>query len=253
MIVSPPNAVIAFHTAASLLGFGVVPSRYHRQPVNVGLLNNFVQTIRLAKGTYFRWIGDDDRLEPTCVSRSLQAFDDRVILVTSQLTYTGSDGKTRTSVYDGVGLASDDPVERLREMLRMLNAGDLLIDPLYALVRRALAAAIPRRNMLREDEVFATKLALAGPWAHVPEVLAHRHWEPYRISNLARRLDVPVWQSHFANVLQFREILRVLNRADLTRQQRTSARTAVCRWYLHRQQRTLGHRGRKLVRIAVGH
>ncbi len=42
------------------------------------------------------------------------------------------------------------------------------------MMRRDLAV-LPRRNMLREDEIFAARLALAGPWGHVPVPLAHRH------------------------------------------------------------------------------
>src|SRR3954452_24097369 len=55
---------------------------YHRQPRNVGLLNNFIYAIRHATGTYFRWIGDDDRLEPNFATRCLDAFtaDPRLIL-----------------------------------------------------------------------------------------------------------------------------------------------------------------------------
>jgi glycosyltransferase involved in cell wall biosynthesis len=227
---------------------------YHRQPENIGLLNNFMQTITLAQGSLFRWIGDDDRLEPAYVTRCLEVFaaDPRLILVTTQLAYEGPDGQIETGVYDGKGLGSDDPVDRLVEMLRLLNESRLLIDPLYGLVRRAPVAAIPRRNMLREDEVFATKLALAGPWGHLPEVLAHRSWKHERIGNVARRLGVPAWQSHFSTTLQCREILRAVRAADLAGGQRRRARVAVGRMYLRRQRRTVAHRGRKLVRMATG-
>lgn len=226
---------------------------YHRQPENIGLLNNFIHTMRKATGTFFRWIGDDDRLEPTFVSRCLREFaqDERLILVTTGVTYTGPDGVAESAVYDGTGLRSDDPVERFTEILRLLNQSHLMIDPLYGMIRRAPAAAIPRRNMLREDEVFAAKLALAGPWGHVPEVLAHRNWKHERLGTIAQRLGVPVWQSHFVNTLQCREILRWLPDAELTDEQRRRARVAVYRMYLRRQQRTVVHRSRKLLRLAT--
>jgi glycosyltransferase involved in cell wall biosynthesis len=226
---------------------------YHRQPENIGLFNNFVRTIGLAHGTYFRWIGDDDRLAPTFVSRCLREFaeDPRLILVTTQLMYAGSDGDAQTARYDGTKLRSADPVERFTELLRLLNESHLLIDPLYGMVRRAPAAAIPRRNMLHEDQVFALKLALAGPWGHVPAVLAHRGWKHDRIKDIARRLGVPPWQSHFANTLQCREILRWLPQADLSRAQRSEAAAAVYRMYARRQARTVRHRSLKLLRMAT--
>ncbi|GAA4514402.1 MULTISPECIES: glycosyltransferase family 2 protein [Nonomuraea] len=223
---------------------------YHRHPENVGLLNNFVHAARVSRGAYVRWIGDDDRLDPPCVSRGLAAFaaDERVVLVTTQVAYTGPDGVPRTAAYDGTALSSGDPVTRFAELLRLLNESHLLIDPLYGMLRRSVATGIPRRNMLREDEVFAAKLALAGPWAHVPEVLAHRNWRVERISGVARRLGVPAWQSHLANTLQCRELLSWLGRAGLTEDQRRRARVEVLRMYARRQRRTVTHRGRRVGR-----
>ncbi|MFJ2028463.1 glycosyltransferase family 2 protein [Streptosporangium sp. NPDC087985] len=225
---------------------------YHRQPRNVGLLNNFIHAGRVARGTFFRWVGDDDWLAPQCVSRSLRAFeqDERFILVTTQVAYTDPDGTTQTGVYDGTGLLSDDPVERFAEMLRMLNESHLLIDPLYGLMRRDRVVDIPRRNMLREDEVFAAKLALAGPWGHVPEVLAHRNWKHERLGAVGRRLGVPAWQAHFSSTLQYREILRWLRESGLADEQRRRARAAAHRMYARRQWRTASHRSRTLMRLA---
>ncbi|MGH3864459.1 glycosyltransferase family 2 protein [Actinokineospora sp.] len=227
---------------------------YHRYPVNVGLLNNFVGAMRLSKGRYFRWVGDDDWLAPDCVSHALAEFaaDDRRVLVTTQVAYTGADGITRTDDgYDGVKLASADPIVRFTEILRLLNESPLLIDPLYGLVRRGPVAPIPRRNMLKEDEVFATKLALAGPWGHVPKVLAHRNTRTERIASIARRLGVPPWQAHLSSALQAREMFRWLPHAGLTPEQLRSAQVAVGRMYLRRQRRTYAHRGRKLVGMAA--
>ena len=226
---------------------------YVRQPENIGLLNNFVATINIARGTYFRWIGDDDRLEPGYATRCVRAFTDdpRLILVTSQVAYTGPTGDVQTAAYEGHGLGSSDPVERLIEMLRLLNESHLMIDPLYGMVRRSEVALISRRNMLREDEVFATKLALAGPWAHIPEVLALRHWKHERIGQVARRLGVPTWQSHLSHTLAFREMMRWLRQSDLDPQQRHRARSAVRWWYVRRQQRIAARRWRKLVRVTL--
>jgi hypothetical protein len=227
---------------------------YYRQPDNVGLLDNFISAIQIARGTYFRWIGDDDWLAPDFVSRTLECFaeDERRLMVTTGVAYTSPDGVTRSDQsYDGTRLASLDPVERFTEMMRLLNESYLLIDPLYALMRREPVAAISRRNMLREDEVFAAKLALAGPWGHVPLILAGRNTKVERMPQLARRLGVPAWQAHIATTLQCREILRWIGQSGLVDDQKRDARAAVLRMYLRRQARTCVHRGRKLGRIAV--
>jgi glycosyltransferase involved in cell wall biosynthesis len=226
---------------------------YHRQPENVGLLNNFVSAMHRATGTYIRWIGDDDALQPNCVSRSLQAFaeDPRLILVTSAADFHGDDGVVRTAEYHRAELRSDDPLVRLTEMLRLLNDSYLLLDPLYAVIRRDVVTPIPRRNMLREDQVYSTKLALAGPWGHVNEVLYRRGFQrDERRPELARRLGVPVWTARAANTLQAREMLRWVGEgADLSPEQRRRARAAVRKWYLDRQQIVLSRRGRRLVQV----
>ena len=225
---------------------------YHRQPENVGLLNNFIAAMRLARGPFFRWVGDDDWLAPNCVSRCLKEFaaDDRLILVTMQVSFVGVDGTTETAPYRGHALSSHDPVERFAEMLRLLNRSYLLIDPLYGLMRRAAIVPIPRRNMLREDQIFAGKMALAGPWGHVNEVLGQRGWRDETRPELARRLGVPAWHAHAATALQCRELLRYAGTADLDPAQRLRVRAAVVQWYLGRHQRTMAGRGRRLAGLA---
>jgi glycosyltransferase involved in cell wall biosynthesis len=227
---------------------------YHRQPQNIGLLNNFVYAIEHATGDYFRWIGDDDRLEADFASRCLAVFeaDPRLIMVTTGISYTGDDGETRTASYPGTGFLSDDPVERFDEMLSLLNQSHLLIDPLYAMVRRGPVAAIPRRNMLREDEVYATKLALAGPWGHIDDVLGHRHWRSEKIGDISSRLGVPAWQSRFSNTLAYKEMLAWIARDDaLTDDQKRRARAAVVSRYTERQWRIIKRRSRKLAKMAT--
>jgi glycosyltransferase involved in cell wall biosynthesis len=231
---------------------------YHRQQQNIGLLNNFVYAIGAARGTYFRWIGDDDRLEPAFVRRCLEAFeaDPRLLLVTTAISYTGPDGEVQSAEYTGPGagrkgLDSDDPVDRLTEMLRLLNQSHLVIDPLYGMVRRAKVAAIPRRNMLREDEVFATKLALAGPWQHLNEVLAHRVWKHEPTKVIGPRLEVPSWQWKFATTLQVREMLRWIRVVNLTEEQRRRAKAEVYRMYVTRESIVAKRRARKLVKMAT--
>ncbi|MCX5041704.1 glycosyltransferase [Aldersonia sp. NBC_00410] len=226
---------------------------YHRHPANIGLNQNFDSALRLAKGTYFRYIGDDDWLDPTCIGKGVDAFaaDERLVLVTTQVGYSGVDGRTETAAYSGTDLGSEDPVIRLAEMLRLLNESYLLMDPLYGLFHRETMIAIPRRNMLRDDEVFATKMALAGPWAHVPEVLMGRNWEFESQSVLAQRLAVPRWQGRISTALAAREMIRWVDQSDLDDGQRRSARQSVVRhYYLRRHQRGVVRRLRKLVGMA---
>jgi glycosyltransferase involved in cell wall biosynthesis len=227
--------------------------RYHRQRTNMGLLNNFIAAIQLGRGEFFRWIGDSDALEPHYVSRCLDSFaeDPRRILVTTRIAYVDPTG-TKTGEYRGTNLSSPDPVVRFREILRLLNQSYLTIDPLYGLMRREPVAALPRVNMYCEDQVLATRLALAGPWGHVPEVLARRMRDDREPgAQVARKLGVPRWQVRTATALLCRDVLRYLQTSDLDTVQRRQARAALARFYAIRHQRIAARRVRRIVSYAA--
>lgn len=226
--------------------------RYYRQPENIGLLNNFIRVLELSEGAYFKWLGDDDWLAPGYVSRCVEEFaeDAALVLVATQQEYIDSDGGRKTNTYDASRMRSKRPVDRFAEMLHLLNESHLLLDPLYGLTRRATVATIPRVNMLREDEIFAAKLALAGPFGYIPEVLSCRHTRPFtRLPELAARLDVPAWRARMATVLQCVELLKYLREVDLSPGERRQARIAIARLYWRRQQRTVARRSRKMVAL----
>jgi glycosyltransferase involved in cell wall biosynthesis len=226
--------------------------QYHRQPENIGLVPNFNAVRRLGRGTYFKWIGDDDWLTPTYVSRCVEILDDdtALILVTTQQAHVRPDGAVESAVYDGTRMRSDRPVERFSEMLRLLTASHLLLDPLYGMMRRDAVTRLPRPVMLFEDEILAARLALAGPFGHVREVLSYRRFEPFqRLPSTARRLGVPPWQAKVATTLQCRELLAAVRDADLDPGERREARAAVARMFVRRKRVTATHRSRKLAGV----
>lgn len=207
---------------------------YRRQSTNVGLLNNFISAAEATTGDYLRWIGDDDALEPEYVARVLDSFaeDPRRVLVTTQILYRDADGaETLDTDYDPAAMSSEDPIDRFASMLRLLTAGFATIDPIYGMIRRDLAS-IPRRNMLREDQVFAARLALAGPWGHVAEPLAVRRRDESGAAGLARLLGVPGWHRHVRVLLQCRELSRWVECSALERPQRRRAQTEILKFYV---------------------
>ena len=206
---------------------------YHRQATNVGLLNNFIGAAENAAGTYLRWIGDDDWLEPEFVARVLAVFreDPHRVLVTTELVYRDDAGlETLDAGYDSSTVASPDPVQRLAAVLRMLTNDVQGIDPLYGTIRRDLAT-IPRKNMMREDQVFAARLALGGPWGHVAAPLAGRRRTDDSPAKIARLLDVPEWRRHVRVLLQCRELDHWIAQSPLDAAQRRRARAEVLRFY----------------------
>jgi glycosyltransferase involved in cell wall biosynthesis len=228
--------------------------RYHRQPVDLGILGNFRATMRLAEGIYFRWIGDDDALYPTYLSRCLEAFARRpeALLVTTQIEYVGPDGSGATTRdYNPTPLAHPEPIVRLQGMLHYLNESALLVDPIYSLMRRDKVLAIPRVNRLREDEVFATRLAVAGPWEHVPVLLARRGTRPSRLPDVARRLGVPAWQLRVTTSLVAGTVLVDVANSGLGPADRRRALAAVALFYVRRHRRTISNRSRRVAGIVA--
>lgn len=225
---------------------------YRRHPTNVGLLRNFVGAADAATGTYLRWIGDDDSLEPDYVSRVLEAFaeDPDRILVTTEVVYRDDAGaETLDTSYVAAALGSADPVERLAGVLRALIADTAMIDPLYGVIRRDIAS-MPRKNMMREDQVFAARLALAGPWGHVAEPLAARRRAEDTPRDVARLLGVPEWSRHVRVLRQCGELLHWIDRSSLDQEQRRRARAEVVRFYGRGKWRTLRRRAGRLHDLA---
>jgi glycosyltransferase involved in cell wall biosynthesis len=227
--------------------------RYIRQPENIGLIPNFYAVLHQARGTYFKWMGHDDWLTPTFVRRCVEVLDDdpALILVTTRQGHVGAGGEVESASYDRKGLRSADPVERFRDMLRVYNDSHLLLDPLYGMMRPGRVAGLPRPVMLYEDQVFAGRLSLAGPFAHIDEVLSYRLPAPFATrAAIARRLGVPVWQVHVANLLMCQELWTVVGEAGLAPRERRAARAAIAPFFVRRQQMTVAHRVRKVTGLA---
>jgi glycosyltransferase involved in cell wall biosynthesis len=224
--------------------------RYHRQQQNIGLVPNFNGVLHLARGTYFKWIGDDDRLEPTYVSRCVEVLEDDagLILVTTQQAHIDPDGTVESADYDGTPMRSARPVERFTEMLRLLTESYLLLDPLYGMMRRDPVSRLPRPVMLFEDQILAARLALAGPFGHVREIHSYRRFKPFqRLPATARQLGVPAWQAQAATTLQCRELLVAVREADLDPAERRHANAAIARMFVRRKRVTATRRSRKLA------
>jgi glycosyltransferase involved in cell wall biosynthesis len=227
--------------------------RYHRQSRDIGLVPNFNAVLHLAEGTYLKWMGDDDWLMPTYVKRCVEVLDDdaMLILVTTRQAHVDPDGAVVSASYDGTRMRSASPVERFTEMLRLLNESHLLLDPLYGMMRRTAVARLPRPVMLSEDQIFAARLALAGPFGRLDQVLSYRRSKPFpRAAVTARRLGVPLWQAKVATTLQCRELLAAVREVELSPGERRQANAAVMAMFLRRQRVVAVRRGRKLARIA---
>jgi glycosyltransferase involved in cell wall biosynthesis len=147
---------------------------------DLSIHENFRAAFRHSRGTYFRWHGDDDWLEPNYTERivaALEATPDSVLCTTRQQYYR--DGQP-LPINDPVatlgGVDSADPSARVRALLRLFQQGGSLgIDPVYSVARRDVAARTGLQGSIRDgDFVYSCEMAMLGKFIHVPEVLAHR-------------------------------------------------------------------------------
>ncbi len=155
--------------------------RYVRNETNIGQNANFNKVRQLSTGTFHRWIGDDDWLEPTyveeCVQALLSAPD--ASLVSTYQAHVKPDGTELYDEYHGPRPMGSDPIKRLRIMLRLLTGSPLWIDPVYCMIRSShLPGPIPIRPVRFGDEILACELALEGSFLHIPQKLAYRSWAP---------------------------------------------------------------------------
>jgi glycosyltransferase involved in cell wall biosynthesis len=154
--------------------------RYVRNDHNIGQNQNFTRVFELAVGPYFRWMGDDDSLEPGYIEACVGPLDNdpSVSVVTTNQRYVEQDGTVHYEQYNGPRPTSENPIERLDVLLRLLTGSRLSIDPIYSMIRRG---SLERTALVQPvrfgDQILACQLALLGRYVHVDRDLASRAWE----------------------------------------------------------------------------
>ena len=155
--------------------------RYCPSEQNIGQNPNFNRVLELARGKYFRWIGMDDRLEPSyaakCVA-TLEAHPEAIGVTTYQM-HIDAAGNQHYAEYTGQRLESPVIHERFRRMIWFLSADYRYLDPIYTMYRREAILSTHRLRIVpTPDQVLAAELSLQGPIRHVAECLSTRHREP---------------------------------------------------------------------------
>ena len=147
--------------------------------VNVGLVGNFNRVLGRARGTYFRWIGADDWLEPGYTAACVKALDEDpdAIVATTFYALHREAGGTDVEEYRGEYPDSFDPARRLARLFFFFQAGAGVYEPTYAMMRRSVLIESRQFQVHRnQDWLLSIELGLAGPFVHVPERLFHRTW-----------------------------------------------------------------------------
>lgn len=154
--------------------------RYLRSPRNRGAAWNYNRLVALARGPYFKWASADDVLAPTYLERCLETFERGgrdVVLCYPRTMLIDADDRVVEHYEDRMDLPLDDPVARLRVVLRDLR----LCNAVFGLVRRDVLRGTRLIGPYHSsDAVLLAELVLRGEVHEIPERLFRR-----------RRLDEP--------------------------------------------------------------
>jgi glycosyltransferase involved in cell wall biosynthesis len=163
--------------------------RYTRQPVNLGMINNFHEVLSLATGEYFMWVSDDDSLDPAYVSRCVTVLSNRpdVSLVCGVPTYINNERDSLEGVK--VDLQQSSGSARVLAFYRQVNDNGTF----YGLARRDLLVANPLPAVLGGDWLMIASLAYLGKIVTLENIAVYRsaRGASADVRSLARLFGLP--------------------------------------------------------------
>jgi glycosyltransferase involved in cell wall biosynthesis len=140
------------------------------QPENRGAAWNYNAVFSAARGELFRWHAHDDWFEPELLERLVGALDADpfAILAHTWTRFVDDDGEFVRVYRDDLGVESDQPIDRLGNVLRRLT----YCNPVFGLIRRdELAETALIDSFPGSDATLLYELAVRGRFAVVPEPL----------------------------------------------------------------------------------
>jgi glycosyltransferase involved in cell wall biosynthesis len=154
--------------------------RVIHQPRRLGWIANANALLRAADGDYLFFAFHDDPLQPTYVERLVDALDGAPDAVLAFSDVLSADGPLCYPDLDG----SADRFERVRRII--VQQGFWWI-PIAGLMRASAVARLGtmRRNLAGEysaDLPWLLRLAIIGPFVHVPEPLITKCFRPSSLS-----------------------------------------------------------------------
>jgi glycosyltransferase involved in cell wall biosynthesis len=176
VVVSDNGSTDASATIAESYAAADPRIRVLRSQVNAGFETNFARVLESARGTYFMWAACDDWWRPEFVTRLLAALESApaAFVAMSAVERVDEAGVT-VDVVRHPGAA--DPSRLSAWQLTMQLAGGrpyhLFIYGLYrtAFLQRAFTGFAP---VIAADRLFMCRVAMAGRFAYVDEVLHRR-------------------------------------------------------------------------------
>lgn len=149
-----------------------------RQKTRGGCINNLYAVLREARGEYFMWAGQDDRLHLECVNTLVSALEARppyYSLAVSSFQRVYEDGVVEKEIFLKGDLDfTSKSYYRVYKTLLTLREKLLAHQVVYSLFRRELLSKYLRRPMPEQkiwDTIFVSEMALATRFVSVNRIL----------------------------------------------------------------------------------
>ena len=155
-------------TAAAMQAIDDPRLRFTRQPVNLGHARNYDWVLRQARGERFMWLADDDWLDPSYVSRCLQALTPGTAIAAGRARYY-VDGAFRT-LERRITLPERRPGARVAHFF----AVNSMNGPLFGVARTADWRRFGFPDVVGGDWLLVAKMAQLGRIVTLDDVHIHR-------------------------------------------------------------------------------
>ena len=166
--------------------------RYSRSAVNVGLARNHNRAFGVARGEYAIWMGHDDEMAGTYLSRCVERLsrDPSAALCFSDSCDIDEQSNVIRSVTFEDVCTSHSANVRYCGMLRYESRNDMI----YGVIR----SSVLRQTRLHgayygSDWVLLAEIALRGPFCHIHESLFRRRYHPSQSSKRGRFENVAIF------------------------------------------------------------
>ncbi len=234
--------------------------RYHRQPQNLGAVNNFLYLLNSAKGEYFMWAADDDFWEVDFVERLLDLLGPsrRAVMAFCSIGTLEQRGSVAPAFdYRGLRLSSDRTYHRVLDFVRLKEETVGKASLIYGLYRTsALRSEDVARVLLScpwaGDNAAILAVLLAGPFLLSEETsyyFAQHNTKHYELPGRVRAATAPAWISSSLKLAKHRGRYFAVCRALVARSAAMHAleRIGVTTLLIRRQVWFLAHDAARMV------
>ncbi len=218
---------------------------YHRHSTNYGAAPNYNDVYHRSHGEYFKWSAHDDLIEPSFLSRCVEALDsDRAAVVAfTMFTSIDADGNPIEEGEPRPGLCSQDVATRVATAIYPYIEGGVSDAAIFGLMRRsAIDKTSLHGSYTGSDRTMLLELALQGPFHQVAEPLFLNRDHPDRSIRIRKKVADrghirEVWfdaqragKIVFPNWRRLREFLFAIARAPIGLGDKMRSYGVVAKW-----------------------